>query len=101
MHGTVIGRYESDEVKPSIEMAAAITDALEVSLDYLIGNTDLLPEKVWSVKSWIFKSWKGKIKLISLLYRMPSYSPINVKSVRHFLNNLPYFLYSSLIPAPT
>lgn len=45
MHGAVIGRYERDEVKPSIEVAAAIAEALEVSLDYLVGNTDLLLEK--------------------------------------------------------
>jgi len=43
--GAVIGRYERDEVKPSIETAAAIAEALEVSLDYLVGNTDLLLEK--------------------------------------------------------
>ena len=42
VHGAVIGRYERDEVKPSIEMAALIANALEVSLDYLVGNTDLL-----------------------------------------------------------
>jgi transcriptional regulator with XRE-family HTH domain len=42
VHGAVIGRYERDEVKPSIEMAALIAGALEVSLDYLVGNTDLL-----------------------------------------------------------
>ena len=45
VHGAVIGRYERDEVKPSIEMAAAIAEAFEVSLDYLFGNTDLLLEK--------------------------------------------------------
>jgi len=45
VHGAVIGRYERDEVKPSIETAAAIAEALEVSLDYLVGNTDLLLEK--------------------------------------------------------
>ena len=45
VHGAVIGRYERDEVKPSIEMAAAIAEALEVSLDYLVGNTELLLEK--------------------------------------------------------
>ena len=45
VHGAVIGRYERDEVKPSIEVAASIADALEVSLDYLVGNTDLLLEK--------------------------------------------------------
>jgi len=42
VHGAVIGRYERDEVKPSIEMAAQIAQALEVSLDYLVGNSDLL-----------------------------------------------------------
>lgn len=45
LHGAVIGRYERDEVKPSIEIAADIADALEVSLDYLVGNTDLLLDK--------------------------------------------------------
>ena len=35
----MIGRYERDEVMPSIEVAAKIADALEVSLDYLSGNS--------------------------------------------------------------
>jgi transcriptional regulator with XRE-family HTH domain len=43
--GAVIGRYERDEVKPSIDTAAAIAEALEVSLDYLVGNTDLILDK--------------------------------------------------------
>ena len=34
---TTIGRYERDEVKPSIEVAVKIAQALEVSLDYLTG----------------------------------------------------------------
>lgn len=45
VHGAVIGRYERDEVKPSIEMASQIADALEVSLDYLVGNTNLILDK--------------------------------------------------------
>ncbi|WP_103072695.1 helix-turn-helix domain-containing protein [Aquimarina sediminis] len=36
--GDIIGRYERDEVKPSIEVASRIADVLEVSLDYLIGK---------------------------------------------------------------
>lgn len=39
--GDIIGRYERDEVKPSIEVASKIADFLEVSLDYLIGKTNL------------------------------------------------------------
>lgn len=42
MQGAVIGRYERDEVKPSIEVAANIAQVLGISLDYLVGNTDLL-----------------------------------------------------------
>ncbi|MBL0198981.1 MAG: helix-turn-helix transcriptional regulator [Chitinophagaceae bacterium] len=41
----VIGRYERDEVKPSIEVASKIAEALEISLDYLAGNSKVLLEK--------------------------------------------------------
>ena len=37
---TTVGRYERDEVKPSIEVAAKTAALLEVSLDYLVGITD-------------------------------------------------------------
>jgi len=39
--GDIIGRYERDEVKPSIEVAIKIADALQVSLDFLVGKTSL------------------------------------------------------------
>jgi transcriptional regulator with XRE-family HTH domain len=45
VHGAVIGRYERDEVKPSIEVVATVAEALEVSLDYLVGITDLRLKK--------------------------------------------------------
>ncbi len=45
VHGAVIGRYERNEVKPSIEMATQLAEALEVSLDYLVGSTELLLDK--------------------------------------------------------
>jgi transcriptional regulator with XRE-family HTH domain len=37
--GDIIGKYERDEVKPSIEVASKIADALEVSVDFLLGKT--------------------------------------------------------------
>jgi transcriptional regulator with XRE-family HTH domain len=45
VHGAVIGRYERDEVKPSIEMATQLSELLEISLDYLVGSTDVLLDK--------------------------------------------------------
>ncbi|ALO13940.1 helix-turn-helix protein [Salinivirga cyanobacteriivorans] len=43
--GDVIGRYERGDIKPSIDVVAKIADALEVSVDYLIGKTSLLLDK--------------------------------------------------------
>jgi transcriptional regulator with XRE-family HTH domain len=40
--GPVIGRYERDEMKPSIEVASKMAELLDVSLDYLVGKTDIL-----------------------------------------------------------
>lgn len=38
--GAVIGRYERGEITPSVDIAKKIADALEVSLDYLVGTTE-------------------------------------------------------------
>lgn len=39
--GDIIGKYERNEMKPSIDTAKKLADALEVSLDYLVGDRDL------------------------------------------------------------
>jgi transcriptional regulator with XRE-family HTH domain len=39
--GDIIGKYERDEMKPSIETAKKLADALEISLDYLVGDAEL------------------------------------------------------------
>lgn len=39
--GDIIGRYERDEVKPSIEVASKIADELDTSLDFLMGKTNV------------------------------------------------------------
>lgn len=38
--GPAIGRYEREIAKPTIEVATRLAKILEVSLDYLVGNTD-------------------------------------------------------------
>jgi transcriptional regulator with XRE-family HTH domain len=38
----IIGRYERNEMVPSVENAAKIAQALEVSLDYLIGKSSVM-----------------------------------------------------------
>ena len=40
--GAMIGKYERDEMTPSVEMAKKIADALDVPLDYLIGSSSVL-----------------------------------------------------------
>lgn len=36
----IIGRYERNEIKPSIETAKNIADTLNVTLDYLLGGSE-------------------------------------------------------------
>lgn len=45
INGDAYGRYERGEVRPTIEMAVKIAQALEVSLDYLAGNSDIELDK--------------------------------------------------------
>jgi transcriptional regulator with XRE-family HTH domain len=40
INGDIIGKYERDEMKPSIETAKKLADALEITLDYLVGDGD-------------------------------------------------------------
>lgn len=45
VHQNVIGRYERGEARPSIELASKLANVLGVSLDYLVGNTDVELDK--------------------------------------------------------
>ena len=40
--GPIVGRYERGDMMPSIEIASKIAEALEVSLDFLVGNSSIL-----------------------------------------------------------
>lgn len=41
----IVGRYERDEIKPSIEVAAKLAAELDVTIDYLINGTALMLDK--------------------------------------------------------
>ena len=43
--GDIIGRYERGIITPSIEVIMKIADALEVSIDFLVGKTSLEIDK--------------------------------------------------------
>jgi transcriptional regulator with XRE-family HTH domain len=43
--GDVVGRYERGDIIPSVEVVSKIADALEVSVDYLLGKTTLELDK--------------------------------------------------------
>jgi len=45
VHQNVIGRYEREEAKPSIDIATKLADIFKVSLDYLVGKTELLVDE--------------------------------------------------------
>lgn len=38
--GDIVGKYERDEMKPSIDTATRLASLLDVSLDYLVGNAE-------------------------------------------------------------
>ena len=41
INGDIIGKYERDEMKPSIDTAKKLANALDVTLDYLVGDGEL------------------------------------------------------------
>lgn len=52
----IIGRYERNEIKPSIEVAAKIAEELAVSLDFLVGLVEheldnTITKKILSIQS--------------------------------------------------
>jgi len=46
--GDVVGRYERGDITPSIEVVVKMADALEVSVDYLVGriSVDLSEQEI-------------------------------------------------------
>ena len=40
--GDIVGKYERNEMKPSIETARRLANALNVTLDYLVGDSNTI-----------------------------------------------------------
>lgn len=40
--GPIVGRYERGDMMPSVEIATKISEALETSLDFLVGKSSLI-----------------------------------------------------------
>ncbi len=70
--GAVIGRYEREEITPSIEVAAKIADALEVSLDYLTGGTSIVVKDKKMLYRLELLQKVGKKERDTILYVMDS-----------------------------
>lgn len=45
INGDAYGRYERNDVRPTIEMATQLADTLVVSIDYLVGKIDIEVDK--------------------------------------------------------
>ncbi|MFN0083222.1 MAG: helix-turn-helix domain-containing protein [Ferruginibacter sp.] len=43
--GDVIGRYERDVITPSIDVIVKVAEALEVSIDFLVGKSKMVLDK--------------------------------------------------------
>jgi transcriptional regulator with XRE-family HTH domain len=44
--GPIVGRYERGDMMPSVEIATKISEALEVSLDFLVGKSSMLVKNI-------------------------------------------------------
>lgn len=65
INSDIIGKYERDEMKPSIETEKKLSDALAVSLDYLVGDGDLkVVDKKQCSDYKILRSFQRKIRPI-------------------------------------
>lgn len=42
----IISKYEKDSVVPSVDIAKKIAEVFEVSLDYMVGNSDIVVDRI-------------------------------------------------------
>ena len=74
LHTNALGRYERNEALPSIEVAVKIAKALNVSLDYLTGLTEIeldavLLERIKEIASLAESDREHVYKVVDALIR--------------------------------
>lgn len=71
----IIGRYERNEIKPSIDTAKSIADALGVTIDFLIAGDDTVMDKelLQKIKDIESFSEEEKAKIYDLIDMAISY----------------------------
>lgn len=74
VHANHISRYETGKATPSIEVAAKMAEALEVSLDELVFGSQANPEEALSDR-----------ELIALFKKVQNLSPTQQATVKDFL----------------
>jgi transcriptional regulator with XRE-family HTH domain len=72
--GPAIGRYERGIAKPTIEVASKLATILEVSLDYLVGNTETelsknLIERIEAIQTLDSEAQKNVFALLDAFLR--------------------------------
>ncbi len=72
----IIGRYERNEIKPAIDTAKSIADALGVTIDFLLGGEDMIMDKKLLQKIKDIESFTEdeKIKIYDLIDMAISYN---------------------------
>ena len=61
--GDMVGKYERDAIKPSIEAAAKIAEALNCSLDYLVRNIQSNEEREGVISQELLQHFKKLEKM--------------------------------------
>ena len=74
IHKNVLGKYEREEVKPSIDIAIKVADFMDVSLDFLVGKVDIeldksIVEKVMTIQKFPKKDQDYIIYALDALIR--------------------------------
>lgn len=72
----IIGRYERNEIKPAIDTAKSIADALGVTIDFLLGGEDMIMDKKLLQKIKDIESFteEEKVKIYDLIDMAISYN---------------------------